>query len=187
MNNKKLIYIYISLTLLIMSFIFIQSAMPADLSNVESRSIVAVLMRYLDMDRSTLTFFVRKGAHFLEYLCLGAMLALISRSYRKQKEAAVPGGESRHRYLGDSQFYSDEQSPGRIENGYKNSECKEPFLRMILFMLPPWAAGTLFAVTDEIHQIYVSGRSCEFRDILIDSCGVALGVLLVRMTAGGRK
>ena len=58
---------------------------------------------------------------------------------------------------------------------------------MILFMLPPWAAGTLFAVTDEIHQIYVSGRSCEFRDILIDSCGVALGVLLVRLTDGGGK
>ena len=36
----------------------------------------------------------------------------------------------------------------------------------------------LYAVTDEIHQHFVSGRSCEARDMLIDSCGVALGVLI---------
>lgn len=34
----------------------------------------------------------------------------------------------------------------------------------------------LYAVTDEIHQYFVPGRSCEIRDILIDWAGAALGV-----------
>lgn len=44
----------------------------------------------------------------------------------------------------------------------------------------PWAVGTAFAVTDEIHQYFVPGRSCELRDVVIDGCGVAVGVLIVR-------
>lgn len=43
-----------------------------------------------------------------------------------------------------------------------------------------WAflATVLYAVTDEIHQFFVPGRSCELRDVLIDSSG-ALAVLLL--------
>ena len=37
--------------------------------------------------------------------------------------------------------------------------------------------ASLYAVSDEIHQKFVSGRSCEFRDWFIDSCGVAVGLL----------
>lgn len=44
-----------------------------------------------------------------------------------------------------------------------------------------WLAGTLYAVTDEIHQSFVPGRSCELRDIGIDSCGVLAGVLVVSL------
>ena len=40
------------------------------------------------------------------------------------------------------------------------------------------AAGALYAVTDEIHQFFVPGRSCEFRDVCIDTAGVAAGALL---------
>ena len=36
----------------------------------------------------------------------------------------------------------------------------------------------LYAITDEIHQLFVVGRSCELRDIVIDSCGAVLGVLV---------
>ncbi len=35
-----------------------------------------------------------------------------------------------------------------------------------------------YAVTDEIHQLYVPGRSCEIRDVLIDTCGSAVGALI---------
>jgi VanZ family protein len=34
----------------------------------------------------------------------------------------------------------------------------------------------LYAISDEIHQYFVPGRSCEIRDVFIDWCGAALGV-----------
>ena len=40
--------------------------------------------------------------------------------------------------------------------------------------------GSLYAVTDEVHQLFVDSRSGELRDFLIDSFGVLLGVLLCR-------
>ena len=35
-----------------------------------------------------------------------------------------------------------------------------------------------YAVTDEIHQIFVSGRSGEIRDVIVDTCGSTIGILL---------
>ena len=35
----------------------------------------------------------------------------------------------------------------------------------------------LYACSDEIHQIYVPGRSGEFRDVLIDNIGVVIGLV----------
>ena len=39
--------------------------------------------------------------------------------------------------------------------------------------------GAFYAATDEFHQLFVSGRGAQITDVFIDSCGVALGVLLV--------
>lgn len=36
----------------------------------------------------------------------------------------------------------------------------------------------LFAMTDEIHQLFIEGRSGEARDVLIDSAGAGLGVVV---------
>ena len=41
-----------------------------------------------------------------------------------------------------------------------------------------WLFGTLYSATDEIHQLFIKGRSCEFRDVCIDSLGVLMGILL---------
>jgi len=35
------------------------------------------------------------------------------------------------------------------------------------------------AVTDEIHQLFVAGRSPQFSDVCIDACGALTGILLV--------
>ena len=35
-----------------------------------------------------------------------------------------------------------------------------------------------YSITDEIHQIFVSGRSGEIRDIIVDTCGSTVGILL---------
>jgi len=38
--------------------------------------------------------------------------------------------------------------------------------------------GIFYAATDEFHQLFVSGRGGQIRDVLIDSIGVALGILI---------
>ena len=38
--------------------------------------------------------------------------------------------------------------------------------------------GALYAVTDEVHQLFVSGRSGSIVDVLIDTAGVFSGIVL---------
>jgi VanZ family protein len=45
---------------------------------------------------------------------------------------------------------------------------------------PAWALGVLYAVTDEVHQHFVSGRQAAPLDVAVDALGVALGVLVWR-------
>lgn len=47
--------------------------------------------------------------------------------------------------------------------------------------------GALYACSDELHQTFVSGRSGELSDVLLDSCGVLLGVLLLWLLFHWRK
>lgn len=39
----------------------------------------------------------------------------------------------------------------------------------------------LYAVSDEIHQFFIPGRSMEFRDTIIDGCGAFLGICFSRI------
>ena len=41
-----------------------------------------------------------------------------------------------------------------------------------------WLAGTLYACTDEWHQMFVGERTATWQDVCIDSAGVLAGVLL---------
>jgi hypothetical protein len=41
-----------------------------------------------------------------------------------------------------------------------------------------WLIPVVYSCTDELHQYFVPGRSCEFRDVCIDSAGALLGVAL---------
>ncbi len=36
----------------------------------------------------------------------------------------------------------------------------------------------LYSISDEIHQIFVEGRSCEVLDVMIDTLGSSLGVYI---------
>lgn len=40
------------------------------------------------------------------------------------------------------------------------------------------ACASIYAITDEVHQIFIDGRSCEFRDWFIDTCGAMVGTIL---------
>ena len=142
LRNKKFTIIVIA----IMAFIFFQSALPADLSSEESGRVVDLIVRLFQgvapIDRETLVFIVRKGAHFTEYMILGGFLVPAVKEWMAVDTTPVPVVRER---------------------------------------ITAWLAGTLYAVTDEIHQSFVPGRSCELRDIGIDSCGVLTGVLIVSL------
>ena len=140
LSNQKFTIIVIA----IMAFIFFQSALPADLSSEESGRVVDLIVRLFQgvapIDRETLVFIVRKGAHFTEYMILGGFLVPAVKEWMAVDTTPVPVVRER---------------------------------------ITAWLAGTLYAVTDEIHQSFVPGRSCELRDMGIDSCGVLAGVLVV--------
>lgn len=42
-----------------------------------------------------------------------------------------------------------------------------------------FAFSVLYAISDEIHQLYVPGRSCELRDVLIDASGSIVGIFII--------
>lgn len=42
-----------------------------------------------------------------------------------------------------------------------------------------WLLGTTYAITDEIHQLFVPGRSGEIRDVCIDSLGIITGIIII--------
>lgn len=52
---------------------------------------------------------------------------------------------------------------------------KEPWL------LPALAATAAYAATDEFHQLFVPGRSGQLKDVLIDTAGGALGLVLLAL------
>lgn len=41
-----------------------------------------------------------------------------------------------------------------------------------------WGAATVYAATDEVHQLFVAGRSGRFSDVCIDSAGALLGIIV---------
>ena len=133
MSENRKTKLHILITILIMLFIFWQSAMPAAVSELESGSIVSRLAEWLQADEDLVSFIVRKSAHFTEFLILGVSLFLTVRDLRKRSSFWIP-----------------------------------------------WAIGAVYAVSDEVHQHFVPGRSCEVRDMIIDACGVLVGVAVMR-------
>lgn len=45
-------------------------------------------------------------------------------------------------------------------------------------ILLPILFSFLYAITDEIHQIFVPGRSAQLRDVLIDTLGASFGAII---------
>ena len=60
-------------------------------------------------------------------------------------------------------------------------------LRALAKPWPAFALGVAYAISDEAHQHFVAGRQAAPRDVLIDSVGVALGVLAWRRLTPRRR
>jgi VanZ family protein len=50
-----------------------------------------------------------------------------------------------------------------------------------------WGGATAFAITDELHQVFVPGRQGSFWDVLIDSIGAAGGLFAFWLLGRWRK
>lgn len=148
--------LHIAITAAWMVFIFVQSALPGDLSGAESNVVVQAIVRLTGADGAALSFFVRKAAHFTEYAVLGGLLAVCVKDFAARRAAVAQGAAAG-------------LAPG--------------FGR---FFLPAWGIGALYAVTDEIHQAFVPERACAVMDVGIDAAGVACGVLIVLAVSTGR-
>ena len=56
---------------------------------------------------------------------------------------------------------------------FKINEFKQIIFAIIM--------GIIYAITDEIHQLFVPGRSGQIKDVFIDSLGVITGVLVMKL------
>ncbi len=63
---------------------------------------------------------------------------------------------------------------GLLESAYGRTRVPEEKGILFSFVL-----GSVYAFTDEVHQYFVPGRSCDFLDFLTDAAGISVGILLV--------
>ena len=60
--------------------------------------------------------------------------------------------------------------------------CLESWFGKRRWLVPAaWGFSTLYAVTDEMHQLLIEGRSGQWTDVLIDSAGALTGVLIIAL------
>ena len=141
--SKKL-FIYILLTILCMTTIFIFSSKDTNESNSTSKGLIYkavnvcenVFNKDLDEDKiiAKLNYPIRKLAHFSLYFLLGLF----------------------------------------IYNIFLLTKIKYKKLLTIIICI-------VYAITDETHQLFVSGRTGQLLDIFIDSIGSLTSILLLKL------
>ena len=65
--------------------------------------------------------------------------------------------------------------------------CKTYDLLISHCILIAFCASSLYAISDEVHQMFVPGRICQLSDVLLDSFGVFVVILLQRGLSGSIK
>lgn len=88
------------------------------------------------LDYPTLSYIVRKIAHFTEYFILGLLIYHLVKQYRVISKTEI--------------------------------------IWMILFCV-------IYAMSDEFHQVFIGGRSPKVFDVIIDSLGSSLSILILQL------
>ena len=157
-DNSRKKKIHILITLAVMVFIFVQSALPGYLSGAESGMVVSFIRWFAnvtglsglaELDADTIHIVVRKLAHFFEYMLLGGCLMVNAHDWYEERGTHIA-------YAGGL------QSTWRL-------------------VFIAWIIGVMYATTDEIHQLFVSDRAGSPRDVCIDSAGAAIGAVLMHI------
>lgn len=141
-----------------MLFIFIQSAMPRDMSGAESNIIVQFIAGLTGWNEEVLSIIVRKAAHFTEYAVLGICLSINMRDLQRDKTA--------------NDKVANEKP---VATATVNTVTDVAGITA-KYLAAAWLIGTAYACTDEFHQLFVPDRAGTLTDVVIDSAGVAFGV-----------
>lgn len=162
----KLLYLLPAMMLMILIFYFSsqEASASTETSTSLGRGIIFVKCAVLGEDLSEseiekqalyIDHAVRKTAHATEYMVLGILLCLgifKSEICGKVKKVSTPDAVKSIENTGVS----------RKINIYLISAC----------------VAILYACSDELHQYFVPGRSAQLGDVLIDSAGAIVGVLI---------
>ena len=161
--------------LLWMALIFFYSSRQADVSAEDSGRIGITLGRIFISDfeewpeeeqqefAAWIDHPVRKTAHAAEYAVLGFLAAGACAGTAGSAGTAESSGVAESAGTAESSGVA-----GRTGNGARRKFRKEMFL--------PWLIAALYAASDEIHQLFVPGRSGQLSDVILDSAGALAGV-----------
>ena len=154
-----------------MCFIFIMSSFGHTSSDAQSNLFVDFIAQNFPHVRhglennlislNTLIFLVRKTAHFTEYAILGSLFFLNLRNWLKLNSSLTENSKL--------------QTTKTLAKKVPIDLIRHPLFMSILLSF-------LYACTDEIHQIFVPGRSAQFRDVLIDTLGASFGATITYLT-----
>lgn len=162
MKARRIIFLILIIINCITIFYFSNQA--ADTSSASSGRVVNFVMKVLPQFKNmeehqkehvaneVLQPIVRKMAHFSIYTLLGFLTINFALTCKKSNNPC---------------YVNKQCSPSQLK--------KSQYKRILYSQL----FGTLYAISDEIHQLFIEGRSCEFRDVCIDSLGVLTGITIM--------
>ena len=164
MNIRRKVFLIITVLWMVMIFSF--SARPAEISSEDSRHVGLLVGEifvpgFADWTEAEREAFaervdhpVRKTAHAAEYAALGLFVAGAYIEGRK------PDGEKK-----------DKKNKAAQSSGRQTGIGRGTFV--------PWLITAAYAATDEIHQLFVPGRSGQVSDVVLDSAGAMAGLLIL--------
>ena len=165
-------------------FIFTMSSFGHTSSDAQSNLFVDFIARNFPHVRhglennlislNTLIFLVRKTAHFTEYAILGSLFFLNLRNRLKSNNTLTENSKLQTTKT-LAKKNPNTQLTKTIAKKAPLGPIKYTLAMSILFSF-------LYACTDELHQIFVPGRSAQFRDVLIDTLGASFGIAITYLT-----
>ena len=147
------------LILVMMVIIFIFSAQNVDASDSLSGSIARIIMKLME---AVWKLFPGQGGEDMPYELGYSFFDDVNHYVRKLAHV------TEFALLGAS-------VTGHVFACLKRKECHFNIVKGLMCLI----AGFLYACTDELHQLLVEGRGAQFKDVLIDTCGVFMGITIV--------
>jgi VanZ family protein len=143
---------YVLPTLLWMGLIYALSAQPS----------------LLEAPEPLLDLLLKKGAHMAGYAVLMVLWWRVVINLTHTCGARVGGPPANARDAGSA--LADSPPTGLASTGHWGQ---------LVALVVAWTVTVLYAISDEVHQTFVPGRSGRALDVLIDACGALLvGVVL---------